>query len=78
MQQAICQDGACAAEKLRQDRQFCRSISIFIRSSPFAINEVHYGNIATERPLTPPQDTRNIASAAQRALKRIWRDAYAI
>lgn len=46
----------------------------FIRSSPYAINEVHYGNIATERLLTPTQDTRDIVAAAQRALRRIWRD----
>ncbi|WP_398460076.1 DinB/UmuC family translesion DNA polymerase [Sodalis praecaptivus] len=71
------QYGACAAEKLRRERQFCHSISIYIRSSPYAINEVPYGNIATERPLTLPQDTRNIASVAMRALKRILRDVHA-
>jgi len=74
MRQAICQYAERAAEKLRGERQFCRHISVFIKSSPFAINEPYYGNVGTEKLLTPTQDTRDVIAAAVRALERIWKD----
>lgn len=72
MRQAVCQYAERAAEKLRGERQFCRHISIFIKTSPFAVNEPYYGNQASEKLLTPTQDTRDIVAAAVRALDRIW------
>jgi len=76
MHQAICQYAERAAEKLRGERQFCRHISVFIKSSPFAVNEPYYGNVATEKLLTPTQDTRDVIAAAVRALERIWQDGH--
>ncbi|EIZ1086466.1 Y-family DNA polymerase [Klebsiella oxytoca] len=72
MRQAICQHAERAAEKLRGERQYCRHISAFIKTSPFAINEPYYGNLATEKLLTPTRDTRDIIAAAVKALDRIW------
>lgn len=69
MRQAICQHAERAAEKLRGEHQYCRHISAFIKTSPFAINEPYYGNLATEKLMTP---TRDIITAAVRALDRIW------
>jgi DNA polymerase V len=40
----------------------------FIKTSPFAIKEPYYGNVATEKLLTPTQDTRDIIAAATTAL----------
>ena len=40
MQEALCQYATRAAEKLRKERQFCRRISVFIRTSPHAQGEV--------------------------------------
>jgi len=74
MQQAICQYASMAAEKLRGERQFCRRISIFIRTSPHAENEIFYGNNAGEKLSLPTQDTRDIIEAAIRSLDRIWLD----
>jgi DNA polymerase V len=74
MRQAICQYAERAAEKLRSERQFCSHISVFVKSSPFALNEPYYSNVACEKLLTPTQDTRDIIAASQRALERIWRD----
>lgn len=37
------------------------------------MNDVQYGNQATEELVTPTSDTRDIIAAAQRALLRIWR-----
>ncbi|WP_024550586.1 Y-family DNA polymerase [Siccibacter turicensis] len=76
MRQAVCQYAERAAEKLRGERQFCRHISVFIKSSPFAVNEPYYSNVASEKLLTATQDTRDIIAAAVAALERIWRDGH--
>lgn len=36
MRQAVCQYAERAAEKLRGERQYCRHISVFIKTSPFS------------------------------------------
>ena len=74
MQQAITGYAAKAAEKLRNERQYCKVISVFVRTSPYAVNDTQYGNQATEKLITSSQDTRDIIAAAQRALSRIWKD----
>jgi len=76
LRQAICQYAERAAEKLRGERQYCRHISVFIKPSPFAVKEPYYSNVATEKLLTPTQDTRNIIAAATTALERIWKDGH--
>ena len=64
LRQAICQHAERASEKLRKERQYCRHISVFIKTSPFAAKEPYYGNVATEKLLTPTQDTRDIIAPA--------------
>ncbi|EIH6078517.1 translesion error-prone DNA polymerase V subunit UmuC [Escherichia coli] len=76
MRQAVCQYAERAAEKLRGERQYCRHISTFIKSSPFAVNEPYYGNVATEKLIAPTRDTRDIIAAAVRSLDRIWLDGH--
>lgn len=49
MRQAVCQYAERAAEKLRGERQFCRHIAVFVKTSPFAVNEPYYGNVASEK-----------------------------
>lgn len=46
MRQAICSYAARAAEKLRGEHQYCRFVSAFVKTSPFALNEPYYGNSA--------------------------------
>ncbi|TDN51519.1 translesion error-prone DNA polymerase V subunit UmuC [Scandinavium goeteborgense] len=72
MRQAVCQYSERAAEKLREERQFCRYISVFIKTSPFSVNAPYYGNQASEKLNTPTRDTRDIIAAAIKALDRIW------
>lgn len=72
LRQAVCQYAERAAEKLRGERQFCRYIVVFVKTSPFAVNEPYYGNLASEKLLIPTQDTRDIIAAAVKALDRIW------
>lgn len=72
MRQAVCQYAERAAEKLRGERQYCQHISAFVKTSPFAVNEPYYGNVATEKLNTPTRDTRDIIAAAVKALDRVW------
>ncbi|SXE08348.1 Y-family DNA polymerase [Klebsiella variicola] len=74
MRQAICSYASRAAEKLRGEHQYCRFISAFVKTSPFALNEPYYGNNASVKLLTPTQDSRDIITAATKCLDAIWRD----
>lgn len=74
MQEALCQYATWAAEKLRKERQFCRLISVFIRTSPHAQGEVFYGKSAGENLTISTQDTRDVIGVAMRSLDRIWLD----
>jgi len=75
MKQAVCQYVERAAEKLRQERQYCKHVSVFLRTSPYA-NEPHYGNNANQTLMLATQDTRDIVAAAMKALEQIWCDGY--
>jgi len=74
MRQAVCSYAERAAEKLRRERQYCRQIAVFVRTSPHAEGEVFYGNQAMGRLLTPSNDTRDIIRVAMQGLDHIWRD----
>lgn len=76
MRQAICSYASRAAEKLRGEHQYCRFISAFVKTSPFALNEPYYGNSASVKLLTPTQDSRDIITAATTCLDAIWRDGH--
>ncbi|MFV4848080.1 Y-family DNA polymerase (plasmid) [Edwardsiella tarda] len=75
MRQAVCQYAERAAEKLRGERQYCRHIAIFVKTSPFDTTP-YYGQLASEQMPLPTQDTRDIIAAAIRALDRIWVDGH--
>ncbi|MEY8768867.1 translesion error-prone DNA polymerase V subunit UmuC [Erwinia sp. ACCC 02193] len=74
MHQAICAWAERAAEKLRGEKQYCRFISVFIRTSPHDDNGTGYNNQASGRLLLPSNDTRDIIRVATEALDRIWRE----
>lgn len=76
MHQAVCQYAERAAEKLREEHQYCKHIAVFIKTSPFAVNEPYYSNMASEKLATPMRDTRDIIAAAMKCLERIWQDGY--
>lgn len=76
MRQAICTYASRAAEKMRGEHQFCRYISVFVKTSPFAAGEVYYGNSASSQLQVPTQDTRDIIGAATACLDRIWEDGH--
>ncbi len=76
MREAICSHAVRAAEKLRGEHQFCRHISAFVKTSPFAVNEIYYGNTASKKLQIPTQDSRDIVAAATKCLDAIWQDGH--
>lgn len=76
MRQAICSYAIRAAEKLRGEHQYCRFISAFVKTSPFAVREPYYGNSGSVKLLTPTRDTRDIVEAAIRCLDAIWENGH--
>jgi len=76
MREAICSHAVRAAEKLRGERQYCRHISAFVKTSPFAMNELYYGKTAATKLQIPTQDSRDIVAAATQCLDAIWQDGH--
>ncbi len=76
MREAICSHAVRAAEKLRGERQYCRHISAFVKTSPFAVNEVYFGKKAGTKLQIPTQDCRDIVAAATQCLDAIWQDGH--
>ncbi len=76
MRQAICSYAARGAEKLRGEHQYCRHISAFVKTSPFALNEKYYGNSGSIKLLTPTRDSRDIINAAVKCMDAIWVDGH--
>lgn len=76
MHQAICAYAERAAEKLRTEKQYCCSVSVFMRTSPHAGNETFYAPQASGRLSIPSCDTRDILRVATDALDQIWQEGF--
>lgn len=68
MQMAVAGFAARAGEKLRQEKQYCRAINVFIRTSPFSPQDVPYASQATEKLLVATQDS----GTSLRLLSVLW------
>ncbi len=76
MAEAIGSYAARATEKLRQQNQFARSLTVFIRTNPFSDTEPYYSNSATYQFPIPTDDTRDMLEQAKVLLDMIWRQGY--
>ncbi|MDA7701435.1 translesion error-prone DNA polymerase V subunit UmuC [Gammaproteobacteria bacterium] len=65
-----------ASEKLRNERQKCSQVSVFIRTSPFSDHKPQYSGHKTIELSTPTNDTRDILRAAKQALIPIFKSGY--
>ncbi|MDC3102841.1 translesion error-prone DNA polymerase V subunit UmuC [Gammaproteobacteria bacterium] len=65
-----------AAEKLRNERQKCSQVSVFVRTSPFNRNKPQHSDLKTIELFTPTNDTRDILVAAKKSLLSIFRSGY--
>ncbi|CAM7446640.1 translesion error-prone DNA polymerase V subunit UmuC [Morganella morganii] len=75
MRKAVCEYAERSAEKLREEKQRCRMIGLFVQTSRHA-NGPDYANSANISLEYPSCDTRDIINAATRALDSIWCDGY--
>lgn len=76
VRQSVCAFAERASEKLRGERQYCRQITVFIRTSPFNTSETFYARHTTVKCQTPTNDTRDIIALAMRAFDAIWEDGH--
>ncbi len=75
MHQAVVQYAERAAEKLRGERQYCRQVTTFVRTSPFAVKEPCYSNAAVEK-LHCPHRTAGTLFRRMQSLNHVWREGY--
>ena len=76
MSEAIASYAARATEKLRLQKQYARSLTVFIRTNPFSDTESYYSNAATYQFPIPTDDTRDMLEHARQLLGMIWRNGY--
>ena len=65
-----------ASEKLRNEKQKCSQVSVFVRTSPFSDHKPQHRGYKTIELLTPTNDTRDILAAAKKALVPIYKSGY--
>lgn len=72
LRQSVCAFAERAAEKLREENQYCRLVTLWIESSYFATQQTHYHGNETQALVYPSQDSRDIINAAVQLLERLW------
>jgi DNA polymerase V len=76
VRQAVCEFAARAGEKLRREKQRCKVMTVFIRTSPFDQRDPYYSNAATGRFHQVTSDTRQLVDMAANLFERIWREGH--
>ncbi len=76
MCQAVTQYTERAAEKLREEQQHAKVLTVFVQTSPFNAEQHTYSNSASGELITPSSDSRDLNQLALQLLKRLWRDGY--
>jgi len=65
-----------ASEKLRNEKQKCSQVSVFVRTSPFSDHKPQHRGYRTIELVTPTNDTRDILTATKKALIPIYKSGY--
>lgn len=65
-----------AAEKLRKQASYAGALHVYIRTSPFKLDQPFYSNGYTVALPSPTDDTRQLVSVALWVLKRLYRSGY--
>ncbi|WP_423187683.1 translesion error-prone DNA polymerase V subunit UmuC [Alishewanella sp. d11] len=78
MQEAISDYVARACQKLRQEQQQAKQLSVFLRTSPFSDKQrdPFYANSISQALPCPSADTRVFLSLAKNLLEAIWCEGY--
>lgn len=72
VRQSVCAFAERAADKLREEKQYCRLVTLWVQSSHFSHHEPHYYRQETQALVYPTQDTREIIQAAVTLFDRLW------
>ena len=76
LSEALAEFCSRAAEKLRRQHSVTGCITVFIRTSPFNLQEPQYQRSATLQLHTVTQDTRTLIAIANRLLTEIFKTGY--
>ena len=76
LSEAVCSYTTRAAEKLRSQESVAGSIAVFLMTNPFKPDERQYHPSLLVPLATPTDDTRLLAQAALRGLKRIYKSGF--
>jgi DNA polymerase V len=76
LQQAVTEFSARVAEKLRRQNSHAGQVLCFIRTSPFRIQDPQYSRSIVVPLRRPSNDSAEIAGAALRGLRFIYRSGY--
>lgn len=77
MHEAVCTYAQRSAEKLRQEKQFCRRVAVFIATSAQTQVSQRRYHTTTKSLLLPTQDSRDVIAAAVDGLQQIWEEGVA-
>lgn len=72
VRQSLCAFAERAAEKLRGEGQFCKSVTIFFRTSGYDTNGGFCSRQGTIRCQVPTNDTRDILKMAMDGFEQMW------
>uniref|UniRef100_UPI00402BDAA7 DinB/UmuC family translesion DNA polymerase n=1 Tax=Providencia sp. PROV061 TaxID=2936777 RepID=UPI00402BDAA7 len=72
VRQSVCAFAERAAEKLREEKQYCRLVTLWVQSSHFSHHDPYYYRQETQALVYPTQDTREIIQAAVALFDRLW------
>ncbi len=76
MRQAICSWRVPRMEKLRGEHQYCRFISAFVKTSPFALNEPYYGKQRISKAANSDPGQPGYNHRSDEMPDAIWRDGH--
>lgn len=72
VRQSLCAFAERAAEKLRSEGQFCKTVTIFFRTSGYDAKGAFCGRQGTTKCQVPTNDTRDILRMAMEVFEQIW------
>ena len=72
--EAVSDYSARACEKLRRENQFCKMVSVFMRTNPFRKQDQQYSNILSYKLSIPTNDTRDILSVTRMITKKLFKE----
>lgn len=72
LRQSVCAFVERAAEKLREEKQHCQLVTLWIQNSHFATHQPLTHRQETQTLVYPSQDTRDIVKEVVSLLEQIW------